>query len=108
MVVGSTIDIRNLDTSILRPGRLEEHIQFVLPTPEMRLEMIKSMLRDIPLQNEDEREQFTQWLCWRTSGKSAAEIKGAISQAVYLAMKENESIIAVTKNHLIASLDSRD
>ena len=106
MVIGSTTNIRNLDTSSLRPGRLEEHIHFLLPTPEMRLEMIKSLLKDIPLQKEDEREQIIQWLCWRTSDKSVAEIKGAISQAICLAMKESESIIMVTRNHFITSLDS--
>ena len=104
MVVGSTTDIRNLDTSILRPGRLEEHIHFLPPTPELRLEIIESLLKDIPLQ-EDEREQITQWLCWRTSDKSVAEIKGVISRAICLAMKENESVITVTRNHFITSLD---
>ena len=106
MVVGSTTNIKNLDTSILRPGRLEEHIQFLPPTPEMRLEVIQSLLKDIPLQNEHERDQITEWLCWRTSGKSVAEIKGTISQALCLAMKENEINVSVTRNHFMTSLDS--
>lgn len=107
MVIGSTLEMKNLDPSILRPGRLEEHIAFSVPTPAMRKEILISMLRDIPLEVEEERDQLIEWLCLRTSGKTVAEIKGAIVKAVFLSLKHG-SVVAVSKQNLIDSLDGRD
>jgi len=107
MVIGSTLEMKNLDPSILRPGRLEEHIAFSVPTPAMRKEILISMLRDIPLEVEEERNQLIEWLCLRTSGKTVAEIKGAIVKAVFLSLKHG-SVVAVSKQNLIDSLDGRD
>lgn len=107
MVIGSTLEMQNLDPSILRPGRLEEHVAFTIPTPAMRKEMLVSMLRDIPLEVEEERNQLIEWLCLRTSGKTVAEIKGAIVKAVFLSMRQR-SVVAVSKQNLIDSLDRRD
>ena len=65
------------------------------------------MLHDIPLDVEEERNQLIEWLCLRTSGKTVAEIKGAIVKAVFLSLKHG-SVVAVSKQNLIDSLDGRD
>lgn len=39
-VIGTTQDLRRLDSSVLRPGRLELHFPFSLPTPAVRREVL--------------------------------------------------------------------
>ena len=107
MVIGSTIDIRLLDSSILRPGRLEEHIQFAIPTPSLRKEILASLLQNIPLQNEEERQSTIDWLCLRMSDMSVAEIRNVVVKAVYCSLKENPDCpLSISRQHLIHSLSN--
>ena len=106
MVIGSTIDIRNLDSSILRPGRLEEHIPFSVPIPSLRKEILTSLLLNIPFQKEEERSLIIDWLCLRTSDMSVADIRNEIVKAIYTALRENpDQPLQLTREHFSHQTD---
>ena len=65
-VIGTTQDLRRLDSSVLRPGRLELHFPFSLPTPAVRREVLRRLLEEVPF--AEEREPVLEWLVLRRLG----------------------------------------
>ena len=58
VVVATTADKRWLDQSILRPGRLDEHIEFRLPTRRDRREVFRHLLQALPLDFAQDSESY--------------------------------------------------
>lgn len=91
-VIGTTQDRNRLDSSILRPGRLELHIPFSLPTPAIRLEVLTHLLRDVRFVEQD-RDPVLSWLMVRTSDSSYAALKGLVTRAVMTSFQTKEEVV---------------
>ena len=89
-VIGTTQDLRRLDSSVLRPGRLELHFPFSLPTPAVRREVLRRLLEEVPF--AEEREPVLEWLVLRTSDYSFAALKGLVTKAVILSVQEQKEV----------------
>lgn len=54
-IIGVTRDDKLIDKAVLRPGRLDIHIEVERPNSEERLEMLKSLLEKMPTNIDEEQ-----------------------------------------------------
>ena len=54
-IIGVTRDDKLIDEAVLRPGRLDIHIEVDLPNDEERSEMFRSVLEKMPTKIDDEQ-----------------------------------------------------
>ena len=91
-LIGSTQHIEQLDPALLRPGRMENHIAFELPSSSARQELVHELLKGLTLEDESNREFLERWLTARTSQRSQADVRAVIMNGVYEAMRRSQEI----------------
>jgi ATP-dependent 26S proteasome regulatory subunit len=77
-----------LDPAILRPGRLDKHIEIPLPNQEARKRIFKAHLGEKPVAGSINLEFLSQ----QTEGKSGAFIETCINRASLMAWKRQDQI----------------
>ncbi len=87
-VIGSTNRKDILDSAILRPGRLERHIQFPLPDANGRLEILKIHSTGMSIGKVD----FSK-VVELTDGFTGADLKAVCTEAGYSALREERGLI---------------
>ena len=86
-VIGSTNRKDMLDPAILRPGRLERHIPFPLPTKDARREIFGIHSNLMRLGNIDVD------VAGLTEGFTGAEIKSVCTEAGYFAIRDGRTAV---------------
>lgn len=97
-LIGVTSQKEGIDSSVLRSGRLECHIEFVPPTPEERRIMILDMLQGLHFTSEAEQKEIIEWFVNKTSFRTFADVKGLLDDVVMKYISRNWSCL--TKAHL--------
>ncbi|MEM4717488.1 MAG: proteasome-activating nucleotidase [Desulfurococcaceae archaeon] len=89
-IIGATNRIDILDPAILRPGRLDRIIEIPLPDRKGRTEIFKIHTRSLKIMGKLDYELLADI----TNGFSGAEIKLAIVEAGYTALREGRAYVA--------------
>lgn len=89
-LIGSTQHIELLDPALLRPGRMEHHLKFELPSSEARLELFRELLKDVALEEETNREFIENWLTARTAWRSQADVRAVVVNGLMEAMRRSQ------------------
>lgn len=89
-----------LDSALLRPGRLDRAIYVGLPCPRTRRAIIEMRTKRMTLAEEDIVEKLVS----KTEGYSGAELVAVCRQAALLAMRENIDATEVRWNHFEETL----
>lgn len=84
-IIGATNRPDQIDTALLRPGRLDQLIYIPLPDDQSRLSILKAALRKSPIA-EDVRLDF---LASHTQGFSGADLVEICQRAAKLAIRES-------------------
>jgi len=84
LILGATNRFDLIDPALLRPGRLELHIELPIPDTHAREEIINIHLRSKPIHQEVSRE----WLIKKTEGLVGADIEAIIRGASIRAIRE--------------------
>lgn len=87
LVMATTSKLYTIDSSLRRPGRLDVEFEIYVPTPQMRLEILKKFISKIPNSLSDYDMQFL-WL--NTHGFVGADLHGLCSTAIFNAMRRQE------------------
>lgn len=98
-VIAATNRIDILDPAILRPGRFDRIIEVPLPNKRGRIEIFKIHTRRVKLHGEIDYELLAEL----TEGFSGAEIKLAVTEAGYTAIREGRRY--VTMDDLIRGIE---
>lgn len=88
IVIATTTDIRNLDSTLLRPGRLELHIELPLPDYSQRKAIITNAIVKRLKKFTTIIDTITGNLAQNTSGKSVAEIISYVDETLYGVMRQ--------------------
>ena len=89
-IIGATNRIDILDTSLIRPGRLDRLIEIPLPSIEGREDIFKIHSNDMNLDKVD-----LTFLSEKTDGFSGAEIKSVCTEAGYFAIRGNRKTVSM-------------
>ena len=81
-----------IDPAMLRPGRLETLLFVDLPSPEERVEILKTLARNRPIEITPEVAQLVREQCDNYSG---ADLESLKRRAGYAAIKRNDTFIAL-------------
>ncbi|QSG06752.1 CDC48 family AAA ATPase [Halapricum desulfuricans] len=84
VVVAATNRKAAIDDALLRPGRLEEHIEVPLPDADARRKILDVHTRDKPLGEDVDLDE----LVTRTEGYSGAEIEALVRRATIAAIDD--------------------
>ncbi len=84
-LIGCTNRKDILDPAITRPGRLDRLIEVPLPKPEGIKEIFRIHTRNMKLSKDVKKEQIVK----KMEGFSGAEIKAAVTEAGYFAIRSN-------------------
>jgi proteasome regulatory subunit len=98
-VIAATNRIDILDEAIMRPGRLERHIEVGLPTEEDRLEILKIHTKPMKLDSDINLEEVAR----KTEKFSGAELKALTTEAGYLAIKDSRK--KITQKDLVNAIE---
>jgi SpoVK/Ycf46/Vps4 family AAA+-type ATPase len=87
LLVATTSDIGRIDSALLRPGRLEVHIEMEYPDEDARVEILSSHLSRVAphLCESSWLRSFAQ----ATHGRSAPDLQGVCTEAVMLKLRES-------------------
>ncbi|VAW08052.1 Cell division protein FtsH, partial [hydrothermal vent metagenome] len=99
-VIGATNRRDLVDPALLRPGRLEVHLELGLPAPESRRAYLR--ISDVPLEDGISED----WLVEATDGLSFAELSGLFREAALQALRRDTSTATVTKPDLDKALET--
>jgi len=88
-IIGATNRVDILDSALLRPGRFDRHIEFLLPNREERLEIFKIHSR---LMNIDDKVDFS-YLANETTHASGADIRAITQEAGMYAIREKRTVV---------------
>jgi proteasome regulatory subunit len=83
-IIAATNRIDILDEAILRPGRLERHIEIGLPNKEGRKEILNIYISKMKVDKNVDLDKLAEL----TEGFSGAEIKALTTEAGYIAIRE--------------------
>lgn len=89
-----------LDEAIIRPGRLERHIQIGKPNQEGRVEILKIHIKNMKMTKNLDLDEIAKL----TSDFSGAELKALTTEAGYLAIKDNSK--EISQKHLIEAISA--
>ncbi len=98
-IIAATNRIDILDEAILRPGRLERHIEVCEPDEKGREEILKIHTKNMKLDKGIKFEEIAK----KTIGFSGAELKALTTEAGYLAIKSNKKVIS--QKNLIEAIE---
>ena len=104
LVLACTNRLQDLDAALLRPGRLEEHIELKLPIIEDLQEILQSHLSNVPISDDLNLEDFAEVFCELQA--TGADIEGVCRDACSLAIRslEESDSIALTYEMLDRAL----
>jgi proteasome regulatory subunit len=97
-VIAATNRIDLLDPALLRPGRFDRLIEIPLPDLEGRKEIFRIHLRRLKLSDDIDIDELAR----RTEGFSGADIKAAVTEAGYNAIRNNR--LYVTMDDLLEGI----
>lgn len=100
MIVGATNRPDQLDSAMLRPGRLDKIIYMHLPDPEARKAILKVSLRNLPLATDIDFDMLAK----KTDRFSGADMKNITTEAKRIAAKEATAkgvVIPLSMAHLM-------
>jgi len=96
LVIGLTNRIDLIDDALLRPGRLEVHIQIDAPNKQGRKEILyinfKPMVKQ-GLMSPDAAEKYIKIIARKTQGYTGAELTGLIRSAISFALDRSDNVI---------------
>ena len=98
-IIATTNRIDVLDEAILRPGRLERHIEINKPDEKGRLEILKIHTANMKLSNSID----LQVIAHKSDGFNGSELKALTTEAGYLAIKKNQK--EITQDNLIDAIE---
>lgn len=102
LLVATTGEKSRVDPALLRPGRLEVHVEMKYPSRNARIDLLRTFIRrSAPELLRDEEDNVDGWiktLADATAGWSAVQIEGACSEAILSAMREHLKSIGETSN----------
>ncbi len=87
-IIGSTNRKDTLDPAILRPGRLERHVYFPLPSIEARKEIFKIHTKSMNLGKVDFEK-----LVESADSLTGADIRSVCTEAGYFAIREERTVV---------------
>lgn len=93
-VIGATNRPEQIDSALLRPGRLDQLIYVPLPNPEARLSILHAQLRKTPLEPGLELEEIAR----QTHGFSGADLSFIVQRAAKFAIKDSISSLVRSEN----------
>jgi transitional endoplasmic reticulum ATPase len=94
LVLACTNRLKDLDTALLRPGRLEEHIELKHPSLEEISEILQSQLTNVPLAKDLILDDFAEVLYELKA--TGADVEGVCRDACSLAIRsigESDSVV---------------
>lgn len=89
-IIAATNRLDILDEAILRPGRLERHIEVSIPDEKGKEEILKIHTKDMKLESDVDLEKIAQ----KAQDFTGAELKALTTEAGYLAIRENRKKIS--------------
>lgn len=89
VVIGASNRINAIDAAVLRPGRLDRHIELDMPTLSEREEVLNIYLRKVKICPNIKALPIAKM----TSGFSSAELANLVNEAAILATKANKKHI---------------
>lgn len=96
-----------LDPALLRPGRLDEHIEIGLPNSEDREAIVRVALDGVPVEDGSlGLEGLVTTIAHRTEGLTGAEVFGLCREAAMLALEENPDTLHVPLQLFYRVLDT--
>lgn len=98
-IIAATNRIDILDEAIMRPGRLERHIEIGTPDAQGREEILNIHTKNMTL----EKDVNLTTIAEKTKEFSGAELKALTTEAGYLAIKENKT--KISQKHLIGAIE---
>lgn len=98
-IIAATNRVDILDEAILRPGRLERHIEVDKPTEEGRLEILKIHASKMKVDKNIELAEVAK----KTDGFTGAELKALTTEAGYFAIREDRK--KVSHNDFIDAIE---
>lgn len=91
-VIAATNRPEMIDPAMLRPGRLGKHLQVWLPGAEERVEILKTLLRKMPVRNEDDRAEFAK-VAQELSNFSGADLSSLAYEAAQRAVEQGSDVL---------------
>lgn len=98
-IIAATNRIDILDEAVIRPGRLERHIEIGKPNEEGRLEILKIHTKNMKLENDIDLEKIAK----KTQEFSGAELKALTTEAGYLTIRINKK--KISQKHLEEAIE---
>jgi len=102
VVVATTHDIKLLDSSILRPGRLDLHVKLAMPTVQARQDILRVKVRDVALDDDVDLEA----IALASSGLHGAALESVCRDAAMRAFREDHSATCVKQSHFLEAVKS--
>ncbi len=98
VVIGATNRKDLVDSALLRPGRLETHLELGLPATSARRALLG--ISDVPFTDEVDLDVLAE----KTDGLSFADLVGLLREAALAALRSDSKAPAVDVLHLDAAL----
>ena len=76
-----------IDPAMVRPGRLDKLLYVDLPTAEERIEILRTLVHKVPLQDETVRPRIEILVRERCEGYSGADMAAVVREAGVIALK---------------------
>ncbi|EIM90706.1 AAA-domain-containing protein [Stereum hirsutum FP-91666 SS1] len=86
-----------IDPAMCRPGRLDKLLYVDLPGAEERVEIVRTMLRKVPLRSETQRE-VERVIRERGEGYSGADLAAVVREAGVLALRKTLGTLAMMES----------
>ncbi|THH08112.1 hypothetical protein EW146_g9100 [Bondarzewia mesenterica] len=86
-VLGATNRPDMIDPAMCRPGRLDKLLYVDLPTADERVEIVRTMVRKVPLSPDGAREGLDRLTRDRGEGYSGADLAAVVREAGVLALR---------------------
>ena len=104
MVVGATNRPDQIDSAMLRPGRLDKIVYMHLPDPEARKAILKVSMRDLQAKGAVAPDVDYDLIARKTERFSGADVKNIVTEAKRLAAKEATAkgvVVPISNVHLM-------
>lgn len=98
-IIAATNRLDIIDEAMLRPGRLERHIEIGLPNEQGRLEVLKIHTKNMKVDSSIDLKEIAK----KTDGFTGAELKAITTEAGYGAIREGKN--KVTQEYLLKAVE---
>ena len=105
LVLACTNRLEDLDSALLRPGRLQEHFYLETPTAEDLAQILKLRLSKVPLDSNLSIVSLSKRL--RESNATGADVEGLCREVCFIALRrfENPDDLVVSKEDFCIAID---